>query len=66
MTTDQYLRALARLKLTPAARATAAALGLSLRQCQRLAAGDPVSQTVALLLAMYLRYGIPQGRHPQR
>lgn len=61
MTTKQYLAALKKLGLTPSGKATAAALGLTLRQCQRLAAGDQkVSATVALLLAMYLRHGLTE------
>lgn len=60
MTTKQYLAALKKLALTPAGQATAAALGLSLRQCQRIAAGGPVPEPVALLLAMYLRHGLPR------
>jgi hypothetical protein len=60
MTTKQYLAALNKLGLTTSAQATAAALGLSLRQCQRIAAGaSPVPPTLALLLAMYLRHGRP-------
>jgi hypothetical protein len=59
MTTKQYLAALKRLGLTPASKRTAAALGLTVRQCQRLAAGGNVSDSVALLLAMYLRHGLP-------
>lgn len=60
MTMKQYHAALKKLGLTPSGKATEGALGLSLRQCQRLASGDsPVPPTVALLLKMYLRYGIP-------
>ena len=59
MTTLQYLKALKRLDLTPAGKATAAALGWTVRQCQRYAAGQAVPQTVALLLRMYLAHGIP-------
>ena len=54
MTTKQYLAALRRLDLTPAGKATAEALGLSLRQCQRIAAGAPVPGPVAKLLALLL------------
>lgn len=65
MTTKQYLAALKRLDLTPAGKATAAALGLSLRQCQRIAAGEsPVPTTVALLLAMYERHRLPIELRP--
>jgi len=59
MTTKQYLAALKRLGLTPASKATARALGLTVRQCQHIAAGDtPVKGTLANLLQMYLRYGL--------
>ena len=58
MTTAQYLAALQRLGLTPAGKATAAALGLSLRQCQRIAAGAVVPRPVALLLMEYLRSSV--------
>lgn len=62
MTRLQYLRALERLKLTPAGKATTRALGLKLRQCQRIAAGDSkVPEPVALLLACYLRHGLLSG-----
>lgn len=55
MTTKQYLAALAKLGLLPSGKATAAALGLSLRQCQRIAAGHaavpgPVAKLLELLL----------------
>jgi hypothetical protein len=60
MTAKAYLAALKKLDLTPASQATAKALGLSVRQCKRLAAGDsPVPGPVELLLGMYLRYGLP-------
>lgn len=59
MTTAQYLRALKRVGLTPASNATAASLGLSRRQCQRIAAGEsPVPETVAKLLNMFVIYGL--------
>lgn len=59
MTAKQYLAALKSLGLTPASKATAAALGLSLRQCQRIAAGDcDVPGPVDKLLRMYLRHGL--------
>lgn len=60
MTTKQYLAALKKLGLTPASKTTAAALGLSVRQCLRIAAGQDVPPTLERLLTMYLRYGIPQ------
>jgi hypothetical protein len=60
LTTKQYLAALKRLGLTPASKKTAQALGLSPRQCQRIAAGESaVPGPVALLLAMYLAHGLP-------
>lgn len=59
MTNKQYLDTLKKLGLTPAGQQTAQALGLSLRQCQRIAAGDsPVPETLAKLLAMYLEHGL--------
>ena len=59
MSAHQYLAALRRLGLTPASRDTARALGLSVRQCQRIAAGGAVPGPVASLLGMYLRHGLP-------
>lgn len=59
MTNKQYLAALKKLGLTPSGKATAAALGLSLRQCQRIAAGNPVPPQLEKLLTMYLEYGLP-------
>lgn len=55
MTANQYLAALSKLGLSPSGKATAETLGLSLRQCQRIAAGDsdvpgPVEKLIALLL----------------
>jgi hypothetical protein len=61
MTTKQYLAALQKLGLTRAGNATAAALGVSVRQCLRYAHGGNVSPTVVLLLAMYLRHGLPSS-----
>lgn len=60
MTTRAYLAALAALGLTPSGQRTAQVLGLSLRQCQRIAAGDnEVPGTVVLLLEAYRRHGLP-------
>lgn len=62
MTTIQYLIALEKLGLKPASKATAEALGLSLRQCMRIAAGKcGVPGPVAKLLKSYLRHGLPRG-----
>lgn len=59
MTTEQYLRALKRLGLTPASKDTARALALSVRQCQRIASGESaVPKHVDLLLRMYLKHGL--------
>jgi hypothetical protein len=58
MTTKQYLAALKRLNLTTAGKATAEALGLSLRHCQRIAAGEtevPVPTAIILNLMLELQ-----------
>jgi len=58
MTTEQYLAALAALNLKPASKETARVLGLSVRQIQKIAAGQArVPGPVALLLAIYLQRG---------
>jgi hypothetical protein len=54
MTTKQYLAALKKLGLTPASKATAAALGVSLRQAQYYAAGKPIPETIAIILQLRL------------
>lgn len=54
MTTQQYLTALKKLGLTPASKITATALGYSVRNLQRFAAGAPVSARLALLLESLL------------
>ena len=57
MSKRQYLISLEALGLTVAGKQTAAALGLGLRQCQRLATGEtPVPLPVELLLNLYLKY----------
>ena len=56
MTTKEYLAAIKKLGLLPSGKATAKALGLSVRQCQRIAAGESqVPGPVALLLTEYLK-----------
>jgi hypothetical protein len=61
MTTKQYLAALKKLSLQPHSKATAAALGISLRQCQRYAKGTQLpNRTIELLLREYLRSGLPR------
>lgn len=52
MTTKQYLGHLKRLGVKPNSKAVAALTGLSLRQCQRLAAGANVPPPVAKLLRL--------------
>lgn len=59
MTNKQYLDSLKKLGLTRASKETADALGLSVRQVQRIAAGQDVPETVAKLLRMYLEHGLP-------
>ena len=56
MTQKQYLDALKKLGLSPAGQSTAAALGLSVRHCQRIAAGFPVPDRTAKLLAALLAH----------
>lgn len=59
MTTKQFLAALDKLDLTPSGAATAGALGVGLRQVQRIAAGDVlVPIPVAKLLKQYLKHGV--------
>lgn len=61
MTTEQYLRALKKLGLSVAGKPTSEALGVSVRQCQKYAAGDvAIPETVAKLLRMYLDHGLPE------
>ena len=60
MTTNQYLAALHKLGLSPSGKATAETLGLSLRQCQRIAADDsavpePVSKLLRLMIRLELK-----------
>jgi hypothetical protein len=59
MTTAQYLKALRQLGLSPHAESTREALGLQKRQLARLAAGvTKPTQTLKLLLEMYLKFGM--------
>jgi len=59
MSAAQYRAALKQLGLTSSSQRTAAALGMAIRNCQRVHAGDtPVPKTVALLLRMYLKHGL--------
>jgi len=64
MTTTQYLAALKKLSLTRASHATADTLGLSLRQCQRIAAGADIPKPVALLLRALLELAAHRASAP--
>lgn len=57
MKTPEYLAALKTLDLTKVG--AAPCLGISRRQAQRFAAGDPVSTPVAKLLRVMLKHKIP-------
>jgi hypothetical protein len=60
MRADQLLKSLNHLKFKPASKHTATALGVSLRQLQRMTAGHvPVPRPVALLTISYLKHGVP-------
>lgn len=54
MTRDQYLAALKHLGLTTAGKATAEALGVSLRQAQHYAAGALIPKRVEIILDLLL------------
>lgn len=58
--TEKFNIALETLGLPVASKPTALVLGLSVRHVQRIAGGEeaPVPETVALLLAMYLKHGL--------
>lgn len=60
MTTTQYLAALSKLDLPPHGIRTAALLGVSVRQLGRYANGHAIPAYVALLLAQYLKHGLPK------
>jgi hypothetical protein len=75
MTTEQYLAALRKLdasidpdvseRITTASARTAQALGMSVRQCQRIGFGQvPVPEPVARLLRLYLEHGVPSYERP--
>lgn len=60
MTNEEYREALRKLRFKPNSKETAQYLGLSVRQAQRIAAGEfPVPETLAKLIAMYLKHGVP-------
>lgn len=59
MPPDEYRNALDALGLTIAGKATARALGLGVRHCQRLATGEvTVPGPVEKLLKMYIKHGL--------
>jgi len=61
MTTEQYLKALKKLRLKPTSKDASAALGLSIRQLIRIANHQaPVPKILQILLKMYQRHGIPK------
>lgn len=60
MNQDQYLKALRKLNLTPSGKATAAALGVTVRTAQGYASGEhPIPEPIAKLLRCYLEHGLP-------
>lgn len=60
MTTAQYLKTLKQLGLSPYSLETREVLGLKKTQLARLASGvTKPTQTLKLLLEMYLRHGLP-------
>lgn len=61
MNTDQYLKALRKLNLTPASKLTAGALGVTLRTVQGYAAGGTIPEPIAKLLRCYLAHGLPEN-----
>ena len=61
MTRNQYLAALKKLGLGRASKRTAELLGVSVRHIQRMSLGEQdVTDTIALLLEMYLKHGLPE------
>jgi plasmid maintenance system antidote protein VapI len=60
MTHHQFVRALNALELGHASQRTAALLGVKVRQLNKLKTGkQKVSETMALLLNMYRKHGLP-------
>src|SRR6267142_2163527 len=60
MRADQFVKIIERLKLTRASQRTAEAFGLSVRQLQKIIAGQsPVPRPVALLAIAYSKFGLP-------
>jgi hypothetical protein len=54
MTANEYKAIFAALQIGYASRAAAQLIGKSVRQSQRYAAGEPIPETVAILLRLYL------------
>lgn len=54
MTTKQYLAALKKLGLKPASKATAEALGVTVRQAQYYKAGAPIPAPIERILTLLL------------
>lgn len=54
MTTKAYLAALKKLDLLPSSKATAAALGVSIRQLQYYAAGATIPEPIAIILRLLI------------
>jgi hypothetical protein len=66
MSAQTFQRTLKKLGLGVASQRTAAALGVGIRQCQRLAAGEqPVPPPLERLLKMYLKHGLPDEYLPK-
>jgi hypothetical protein len=60
MRAEQLVKSLQRLNLKPSSKHAATALGVSVRQLQRMTAGHvPVPRPVALLTISYLKHGVP-------
>jgi hypothetical protein len=66
MSPSQFRAALKTLGLGVASQRTSKALGISIRQCQRLAVGEqPVPLPMERLLKMYLTHGLPDEYLPE-
>ena len=65
MSARQFTIALKKLRLGVASQRTAAALGIGIRQVQRIAVGEqPVMPPVERLLKMYVNHGLPDEYLP--
>lgn len=62
----KFQAALDKLGLGVASQRTAEALGVGIRQCQRLAVGEqPMPPPLERLLMMYLEHGLPDEYQPE-